>query len=60
MAIDRELVLYLDLLVFKGGGDAIYKRARVCEFDYVWLRRSFVGWGALLRGCLSLGQLFLE
>jgi hypothetical protein len=35
MAINRELVLYLDLLVFKGGGDAIYKRARVCELNYV-------------------------
>jgi hypothetical protein len=35
MAIDRELVLYLDLLIFKGGGDAIRKRARVYELDYV-------------------------
>jgi hypothetical protein len=60
MAINRELVLYLDLLVFKEGGDAIYKRARVYELDYIWLRRSFIGRDTLLGGCLSLGQLFLE
>jgi hypothetical protein len=35
MAINRELILYLDLLVFKGERDAIYKRARVCELNYI-------------------------
>jgi hypothetical protein len=35
MAINRELILYLNLLVFKGGGDAIYKRARVYKLNYI-------------------------
>jgi hypothetical protein len=35
MAINRELILYLDLLVLKEEGDAIYKRARVCELNYI-------------------------
>jgi hypothetical protein len=35
MAINRELVLYLNLLILKGGGDAIYKRARIYELNYI-------------------------
>jgi hypothetical protein len=35
IVINRELVLYLDLLVLKEGRDAIYKRARICELNYI-------------------------
>jgi hypothetical protein len=33
-SINNKLVLNLDLLVFKGGGDAIYKRVRVFKLNY--------------------------
>jgi hypothetical protein len=32
--VNNKLVLNLDLLVLKGGGDAIYKRIRVFELNY--------------------------
>jgi hypothetical protein len=33
-SVDNKLVLNLNLLVLKGGGDAIYKRVRVFKLDY--------------------------
>jgi hypothetical protein len=33
-SIDNKLVLNLNLLVLKGGGDAICKRVRVFKLDY--------------------------
>ena len=33
-SINNKLVLNLNLLVLKYGGDAIYKRIRVFELDY--------------------------
>jgi hypothetical protein len=33
-SINNKLILNLDLLVLKGGGDAIYKRVRVFKLDY--------------------------
>jgi hypothetical protein len=33
-SINNKLILNLDLLVLKGGGDAIYKRVEVFELNY--------------------------
>jgi hypothetical protein len=33
-SVDNKLVLNLDLLVLKGGGDAIYKRIKVFKLNY--------------------------
>jgi hypothetical protein len=33
-SINNKLILNLNLLVFKGGGDAIYKRVRVFKLNY--------------------------
>jgi hypothetical protein len=33
-SVNNKLVLNLDLLVLKGGGDAIYKRVRVFKLNY--------------------------
>jgi hypothetical protein len=33
-SVNNKLILNLDLLVLKGGGDAIYKRVRVFKLNY--------------------------
>jgi hypothetical protein len=33
-SVNNKLVFNLDLLVFKGGGDAIHKRVRVFKLNY--------------------------
>jgi hypothetical protein len=33
-SVNNKLILNLNLLVFKGRGDAIYKRVRVFKLDY--------------------------
>jgi hypothetical protein len=54
ITINKKLILNLNLLVFKEGGDAIYKRVRVYKLDYKRVVVSLRGRGALIESCLGL------